>query len=154
MLWVVRSGMSYPISLLAASVLAYIIGATPVGFMAGRMKGIDIRDHGSGNIGATNVLRTLGKGIGIPVFILDVLKGVVPVLLGRWICSGAIDPEDTHRGTLEALSAAVPGMAAILGHNFTFWLGWVSGAARGSRLPRVPSLPSCRFRCSWDSSSG
>ncbi|MEM0896875.1 MAG: glycerol-3-phosphate 1-O-acyltransferase PlsY [Verrucomicrobiota bacterium] len=119
--------MSYPVSLFVAALVAYVIGATPFGFLAGKIKGIDIREHGSGNIGATNVLRTLGKQWGIPVFVLDVLKGVVPVLLGRWICEGAIEGGADNAETLRALAAAVSGLAAIAGHNFTFWLGFKGG---------------------------
>ena len=93
---------------------AYVVGATPFGYLAGGMKGVDIRDHGSGNIGATNVIRVLGKGIGIPVFALDVLKGLMPVLCARWWNLG-----------LDCQIAAA--MGAVLGHNFTFWLGYKGG---------------------------
>src|SRR5690606_12461775 len=58
--------------------LAYIVAATPFGFLAGKLRGIDIRQHGSGNIGATNVLRVLGKPVGITVLVLDMLKGFAP----------------------------------------------------------------------------
>jgi glycerol-3-phosphate acyltransferase PlsY len=79
------------------------------------MRGIDIRDHGSGNIGATNVLRTLGKSLGITVFILDFLKGLAPVL-----SAALIFPENSLTPILAAL-------AAILGHNFPFWLRFKGG---------------------------
>jgi glycerol-3-phosphate acyltransferase PlsY len=110
-------------------VLAFVIGATPFGFLAGKMKGIDIRDHGSGNIGATNVLRTLGKPIGITVLILDVLKGAVPVLIAMQVSeSSAI-----------RIATAV---AAILGHNYTFWLRFKGGkgiaTTGGALLPLLP----------------
>ncbi|MDF1850137.1 MAG: glycerol-3-phosphate 1-O-acyltransferase PlsY [Verrucomicrobiales bacterium] len=110
-------------------VLAFVIGATPFGFLAGKMKGIDIRDHGSGNIGATNVLRTLGKPIGITVLILDVLKGAVPVLIAMQVSeSSAI-----------RIATAV---AAILGHNYTFWLKFKGGkgiaTTGGALLPLLP----------------
>ena len=59
-------------------IAAYIVGSTPFGFLAGKFRGIDIREHGSGNIGATNVLRTLGKPLGIGVFVLDFFKGLAP----------------------------------------------------------------------------
>ena len=89
--------------------LAYVIGATPFGFLAGKMKGIDIRDHGSGNIGATNVMRTLGKPVGITVLILDILKGMLPVILALCVSESSIVP----------IAASI---AAIMGHNYTFWL--------------------------------
>lgn len=111
------------------ALLAYVIGATPFGFLAGKSRGIDIRDHGSGNIGATNVLRTLGKPIGITVLILDVLKGMVPVLIAMW----------AGKDTLVQIVTAV---AAIMGHNYTFWLGFKGGkgiaTTGGALLPIMP----------------
>lgn len=113
--------------------LGYVIGSTPFGYLAGKMKGIDIRQHGSGNIGATNVLRVLGKGVGYPVFALDVLKGVVPVWLAR-IFAGAVEPE----GLIPVLTC----IATILGHNYTFWLGFKGGkgiaTSAGALLPLIP----------------
>jgi len=96
------------------ALVAYVVGATPFGFLAGKMKGIDIRDHGSGNIGATNVLRTLGKPIGITVLILDIFKGMVPVIVAKMVS----DSSAVHIATA---------IAAILGHNYTFWLGFKGG---------------------------
>ncbi len=109
---------------------AYIIGATPFGYFAGRLKGIDIREHGSGNIGATNVLRTLGKSVGIPVFVLDVLKGAIPVIIAQQLF-----PESDMIAVLAALGA-------ILGHTFTFWLRFKGGkgvaTSGGAILALVP----------------
>ena len=62
---------------------AYLIGSVPFGYLAGRLNGIDLREHGSCNIGATNTVRVLGKKWGIPVFILDFLKGFGPLLYMR-----------------------------------------------------------------------
>jgi len=92
----------------------FLSGSIPFGYFAGRMRGIDIRQHGSGNIGATNVIRVLGKGIGIPVFVLDMLKGWVPVLVMRG--QGA-----------ESWVLVAAGLCAILGHMFTPWLGFKGG---------------------------
>ncbi|MEM6278249.1 MAG: glycerol-3-phosphate 1-O-acyltransferase PlsY [Verrucomicrobiota bacterium] len=94
--------------------LAYVVGATPFGFLAGKMRGIDIREHGSGNIGATNVLRILGKPIGIGVLILDIFKGMVPVIVAKTV---------SEESALHITTA----IAAILGHNYTFWLGFKGG---------------------------
>lgn len=109
--------------------VAYVVGATPFGFLAGKLRGIDIRDHGSGNIGATNVLRVLGKPVGITVLVLDMLKGLLPVLLAM----AASDRSEIH------IAAAV---AAILGHNYTFWLGFKGGkgiaTTAGAILPILP----------------
>lgn len=111
----------------------YLAGATPFGYIAGRMKGIDIREHGSKNIGSTNVVRVLGKGIGYPVFALDVLKGVLPVLLAR-VYANEVSPA----GLIPALTC----IATILGHNYTFWLGFKGGkgiaTSAGALLPIMP----------------
>ena len=107
------------IACLVAALASYAIGATPFGYFAGKMRGVDIRQHGSGNIGATNVFRVLGKRVGIPVFILDMLKGWVPVMLTRWMLVERDIPSDWP-----AIAAAV---GAVLGHNFTFWLQFKGG---------------------------
>ena len=94
---------------------AYLIGSIPFGFLLARFwKGIDIRQHGSGNIGATNVWRTLGKGPGIIVLLLDALKGVTAVLLAKQL--GTTD--------LVVLAAA---LAVMMGHSFPLWLGFKGG---------------------------
>lgn len=104
----------------AASLLAcYLIGGIPFGYLAGRMCGVDLRKEGSGNIGATNALRVLGRKWGIPVFALDVLKGFVPlVVLQVFLVAGNI-PAD--------LFLACCAGAAVLGHNFTPYLGFRGG---------------------------
>ncbi len=108
---------------------AYVIGATPFGFIAGKMKGIDIRQHGSGNIGATNVLRTLGKPIGITVLVMDILKGLLPVVFAQSLSDNSL----VH---------VVTAIATILGHNYTFWLGFKGGkgiaTTGGAVLPIMP----------------
>lgn len=109
--------------------LGYFIGSTPIGLIAGKMKGIDIRQHGSGNIGATNVLRTLGKPVGITVLVFDILKGIIPVLIAKLLSDSSI----VH------IAAAI---ATIMGHNFTFWLKFKGGkgiaTTAGTMLPLVP----------------
>lgn len=110
-------------AILLSALGGYLSGATPFGYLAGKLtRGIDIRQHGSGNIGATNAIRVLGKGIGIPVFILDLLKGWLPVWLAKgWLASlpGA--------EALISTGAVATGLAAVLGHMFTFWLGFKGG---------------------------
>lgn len=112
--------------------LAYLIGATPFGFLAGKLKGIDIRQHGSGNIGATNVLRVLGKPVGITVLVLDVLKGLVPVIIAQRV---------TGDGAASVIPIAAA-IATILGHNYTFWLGFKGGkgiaTSAGAIAPLIP----------------
>ena len=60
-------------------ILAYLIGSVPFGYLAGRLCGVDLREHGSHNIGATNAMRVLGRGWGSAVFVLDFLKGFLPL---------------------------------------------------------------------------
>ena len=95
--------------------LAFLLGSLPFGFWLGRFKGVDVRTRGSGNIGATNVGRILGKGWGYLVFVLDFTKGWVAV----WLSRNIGDPAD-----LWVVSA---GLAAVLGHVFTPWVGFRGG---------------------------
>ncbi len=112
--------MTAPISFLLLIAAAYLLGSIPFGYLAGRARGMDIRQHGSGNIGATNVFRILGRGPGIAVFVLDALKGFLAVRLATWI-PGA-------DGLLGVGGAAViAALAAVLGHNYTCWLGFKGG---------------------------
>ncbi len=98
------------------SLAAFVLGAIPTAFIfAKQFKGIDIRQHGSGNVGATNASRVLGRSYGIGVFIIDFLKGALPVLLARIF----FDVSQTH--------ALWIGFAAILGHVFTPFLGFKGG---------------------------
>jgi glycerol-3-phosphate acyltransferase PlsY len=114
--------MNPVLAILLCALGGYVSGAIPFGYLAGKYKGIDIRQHGSGNIGATNVIRVLGKGIGIPVFALDLLKGWLPVWLVKiWLL------RMPGGEMLISTGAVVIGLAAVLGHMFTFWLGFKGG---------------------------
>lgn len=101
--------------LVLLTLLAYLIGSVPFGLLIAKTKGKDIRTLGSGNIGATNVLRCLGKPLGITCFILDVLKGFLPAFLFPML--GKIDPS----------FGILFGAAAILGHNFPVFLKFKGG---------------------------
>ena len=96
----------------------FLLGSIPFGLILGKLKGIDIREHGSGNIGATTVFRTLGKKIGITCLLLDFIKGFVPVLVAI-----KLTPDDPHGQTIEVVTA----LAAILGHNYSPWIGFKGG---------------------------
>lgn len=86
--------------------IAYLAGSIPFAYLAGKAKGIDLRQHGSGNLGATNAMRVLGSRIGLSVYVADTLKGLIPVIsLPRVI--------DTARPELWAIAI---GVAAIVGH--------------------------------------
>src|SRR3990170_4522241 len=97
---------------LATAVLAYLIGALPVGLVLGRLlKGTDIRKHGSGRTGATNVLRTLGWGPAIATLLGDIAKGAVGVLAGRLLLLG-------FGGEASSYGEVIGGLAAVAGHNW------------------------------------
>jgi glycerol-3-phosphate acyltransferase PlsY len=90
--------------------------------LVSRARGIDIRKHGSGNIGATNVLRVLGKGWGYLVFALDAFKGLAAVRIA-FALAAAINPE----GSYHELVGIAGGLACILGHTFPIWLRFRGG---------------------------
>ena len=102
----------------------YLPGSVPAGFLAGRLKGVDIRTVGSGNIGATNAFRILGKGIGIVVLLIDVMKGLLPCLFLPALVAGVFPEGRTPEP--ETLQLLI-GVSAILGHNYPCWLGFKGG---------------------------
>ena len=105
--------------------LGYLLGSIPSGYLAGRwLKGIDLRTIGSGSTGATNVLRTVGKGPALAVFLVDVGKGAAAVLLARALSEGLVGME-LMRNWLEVLA----GLAALAGHIWPVWLGFKGGKA-------------------------
>jgi glycerol-3-phosphate acyltransferase PlsY len=108
--------------------LSYLLGAVPFGLIAGlALKGVDIREHGSRNVGATNALRVLGKPIGIAVHVLDIAKGFVPSFaLARLFAGGNGD-------AVAALGIAY-GSAAILGHVFPVYLKFHGGKGMATSL--------------------
>jgi glycerol-3-phosphate acyltransferase PlsY len=117
---------------LAAAIAGYLLGSLPTGYLVGRARGLDIRNAGSGNIGATNVFRVLGKPAGIAVMLVDVLKGLAAVFaLIHFFphvqpALPAVFGTDSAAPGREYLGI-VAGLAAILGHNYTCWLGFKGG---------------------------
>ena len=114
--------------------LGYLLGSFPSGYLAGRWcAGVDIRQLGSGSTGATNVLRQVGKGPALVVFVVDVFKGSAAVILARALLGS---------GAYEWLVAA--GLAALAGHIWPIWLGWKGGKAVatgfGMLLGLVPAV--------------
>lgn len=106
---------------LLSGIIGYLLGSCPNGLLISKWKGIDIRRRGSGNIGATNVLRVLGKQWGYLVFILDALKGFLAVRIAFQFV--AATPAIAHP-ELPAIFAA---FTCILGHTFPVWLGFKGG---------------------------
>jgi glycerol-3-phosphate acyltransferase PlsY len=103
--------------------IGYLLGSIPSGFLVAKCRGIDIRQHGSGNIGATNVVRTLGRSWGSLVFFFDVLKGIIAVQLAMkgLACGGPACslPADQL--------GIIAGLGCFLGHCFPVWLGFKGG---------------------------
>lgn len=125
------------VGLLLTAVAAYLIGSIPFGYLAGRANGIDIRKHGSGNIGATNVLRTLGKGWGYGVFAADAIKGFFAVRLAYFLAGLAFSAGfDRH------LFAILAAAFCVVGHSFPVWLKFRGGkgvaTAAGALVGIVP----------------
>ena len=124
--------------------ISYLLGSIPFGYLVARAHGMDIRQHGSGNIGATNVMRVLGKKPGYIVFACDMLKGLLAVIIGKYIALHhtltVSQAQTLYHGVAEsiyhttyfvslpesigAISAAI---ACIIGHNFPVWLGFKGG---------------------------
>ena len=121
--------------------LAFLLGSIPFGLLIAKAKGIDIRQHGSNNIGATNVLRVVGKRYGIACFLLDALKGFLPVAVAlSLIRFGDRDPNlalaclkpfacqlPSDQQTFGQFLHVLTGMMAILGHNYSPWVGFKGG---------------------------
>jgi glycerol-3-phosphate acyltransferase PlsY len=121
--------------------LAFLLGSIPFGLLIARARGIDIRQHGSGNIGATNVLRVLGRKYGIPCLILDMLKGFIPVAIAVNLIQITGRPVQIPLGLPEAwilkfaagdaLKAQIvqilTALCAVLGHNYSPWVGFKGG---------------------------
>jgi glycerol-3-phosphate acyltransferase PlsY len=131
------------------ALISYLLGSIPSGFLIAKARGLDIRAAGSGNIGATNVVRQLGIGSGVLVLLADLFKGLIAVavvshLFWRWLA-----PADS---TFQVGLEIIAGIAAILGHNFTCWLHFKGGkgiaTSAGVLLGLVP-LSLLIILCVW-----
>jgi len=114
--------LTYWLHSLSIVLASYLLGSIPTGYLLIRFfKKQDIRSIGSGNIGATNVLRSGAKGLGAATFLLDVLKGALAVLLGAWLGHFGFPPIPPHNA--QALAA----LCAVLGHMYPVWLDFKGG---------------------------
>ena len=119
-------------------VFAYLVGGIPTGLIIGRLfYRVDVREHGSGNIGATNMYRTFGLGAGVATFAFDFLKGVVPVAAAGWIFVPEALSSAAHDWAMVGAT-----MAALLGHSFSPYIGFRGGkgiaTASGAVLVLTP----------------
>jgi glycerol-3-phosphate acyltransferase PlsY len=115
---------------IVVAVAAYLLGSIPFGFLVAKAKGIDIRNVGSGNIGATNAMRVLGKPAGIFVLLLDAAKGWFACYVGLTLyCILSPNQTNSISGTFQQMSNSViiAGIFAVLGHNYTCWLKFKGG---------------------------
>jgi len=117
----------YVLGVIAAGLMGYLFGSIPVGIIAGRMHGVDVRKYGSGRTGGTNVYRAAGVRAGVLTALGDALKGVVAILLVRAL-----------GGT--SLPMVVAGLGAIAGHNWSIFLGFRGGAGTMTNLGATLAL--------------
>lgn len=121
-------------ALIFSLVIAYLLGSISFSYFIGKkVANIDIRKHGSGNAGATNTLRVLGKGPAILVLVLDALKAVVAMLITNWITGG--DP----------LAYALAGIFAIVGHNWPIFFGFRGGKGIATAIGVVIAISPSAF---------
>jgi acyl phosphate:glycerol-3-phosphate acyltransferase len=121
--------------------IAYLFGSMPTGYLAGKLlKGIDIREHGSRSIGATNVLRTLGKWPALVVLLVDVLKGAGAIVFVRWFYAwlhtlpSVTPPTALDAQTFLPWAVCLAGLAALLGHGRSIWLNFTGGKSAATGL--------------------
>jgi glycerol-3-phosphate acyltransferase PlsY len=117
------------------AVLGYLLGGIPTAYIAGRLMGVDIRQHGSGNVGATNAIRVLGAKVGLPVMVIDMGKGYV---------AAALLPQIPVSGADLVYLSVIGGAAAVFGHVFTPYLDFRGGkgvAATVGMLAAVAPIP-------------
>jgi glycerol-3-phosphate acyltransferase PlsY len=130
---------------LLIAILSYLIGSIPSGYLVARTQGVDIRQHGSRNIGATNVLRVMGKKWGYLVFLCDSSKGFLAVKLGMLFAA--------HSLLSPVVGGVIAAIACILGHNYTVWLGFKGGkgiaTSGGVVLALFPFLVICFLALVW-----
>lgn len=116
--------------------LAYLLGSFPTGYLLAKgLKGIDIRDYGSGGTGATNVLRTVGKGPALVVFGVDLLKGSAAVWMAQWLFPLLLARLGGDGSILaQPWVDMLAGLMALLGHSRSVWLGFTGGKSVASGL--------------------
>ena len=111
------------VEIVVCIITGYLLGSVSFGYIIGKDAGIDIRESGSGNIGTTNALRTLGKKAGLLTFLGDFLKAFIPAFLARYISANVIgDGEE-----LAYLLSLITGLATVMGHNFPVWMHFKGG---------------------------
>src|SRR6476620_30801 len=129
--------MVFWIASAAGLAIAYLFGSMPTGYLAGKLlKGIDIREHGSKSVGATNVLRTLGKWPALVVLLADVLKGVGAIVFARWFYTlpFVTPPPALDLQIWLPWAVCLAGLAVLLGHSRSIWLNFSGGKSAATGL--------------------
>lgn len=127
-------------------VASYLLGSIPSGLLISKSQGIDIREHGSKNIGATNVWRTMGKKWGLLAFFCDAFKGWLAVMLGFWIAAHCgVTEHLLHGHTAEKhlprdYAGITAALGCILGHNFPIWLRFKGGKGVATSLGVITGM--------------
>ncbi len=111
----------------AGAAAAYLAGAVPFGYLIGRMRGVDVRTVGSGNIGATNVFRTVGKKWGLLAFALDFAKGFVPTCAALSLTAARGADGAVEMTALHTYLPLLVGVTTVVGHMFTCFMGFRGG---------------------------
>ena len=118
---------------------AYFLGSVPFGLLLARLRGVDIREHGSRNIGATNVWRVLGPKWGSATFFLDAAKGFLAVRLAQYIAAQVPAPPEMSEQYM-AYAGVFAALACIVGHSFPIWLKFKGGKGVATSLGILVSL--------------
>ena len=125
--------MNLSLLTLACCAGSYLFGSVPCSLLLGKLKGIDIRKIGSGNVGAMNLGRILGRPWFFAAFVLDMLKGLVPTLVAGWVLAGGPTVSGPSE-SIRSLCWLLAGLCAVLGHNYSLFLGFRGGKGVSTSL--------------------
>ena len=129
--------MVFWIASAAGLAIAYLLGSIPTGYLAAKLlKGVDIRQHGSKSVGATNVLRIVGKWPALAVLLVDVLKGAGAIVLIRWLYTlpSVTPPTGLDLQTSVPWAVCLAGLAVLVGHSRSIWLNFAGGKSAATGL--------------------
>jgi glycerol-3-phosphate acyltransferase PlsY len=139
--------MAFWIANVAGLAVAYLFGSIPTAYLAGKLLyGLDIREHGSRSVGATNALRVLGKWPALIILLVDILKGAAAIFFARWFCSRLFvlpfvaPPPALDEQTWTPWAVGLAGLAVLLGHSRSVWLKFSGGKSVAASLGVVLAL--------------